>query len=366
MAPADLQDLRGIITEYRDIPTRASGSDHTFNDISLTDGLTLRTTNLTKVLNLTQDSITVEAGTRIRDINDYLAMYNLSLPLQAAISAQSTGGVISTGTHGSDITRGSFCNAVLDLTLVHADGSVRTYTEADPEFSALRCSLGCLGAIYSITFQCEPLYSIEEVKMDTTWKEFAAQLPSILEEYPLTQASVDPFSPSLETQVVLRRKVPWQNGMVPGYAMLTNPFPNTYYLECEMALPLEVIGDAVIYTANLHRSLYGEEYKVNLGIRFCSPDSTLISQESGRNTAFISSFFDDRIDPRVGTDLLKQVCNALIRQYQGRPHYGKIHDLTSEKMEYLYGVNYELFRQIKHDLDPTGHFDNPYIQCLFE
>ena len=114
--PQSLNQLTSIIQDYLGLPVRVSGSHHTFNDISLTRGITLRTDHLNKILEINPDklTITVESGIITKDINSTLGEYGLALPIQSAISLQSAGGIISTGTHGSDITHGSFCNHSLE------------------------------------------------------------------------------------------------------------------------------------------------------------------------------------------------------------------------------------------------------------
>lgn len=365
--PQSLPELSNIIKNFPKI--RVSGSNHTFNDMSLTPGLTLRTDRLNRileinpqhiVLGLSPNTCRVESGALIDDINVALAQHGLALPVEAATSLPSAGGVISTGTHGSNISAGSFCNAVQSMTLVLENGNVRTFDEQDGDyFRAVKCGLGCLGAIYDITFKCEPLYGVDEKIINTTWNDFISNLDNVLSSYPLTQATV---KSNLETKVTLRKKIPWTTGAKHGYQILSSNQESRYYIESEMAIPIESLNSALIYTVQLHRK-YGVQSDIL--VRFCNADDTLISMEAGRQTAFISNFFGHEVNPDVAIDILKIISNELVSRFNARPHYGKIHDLNINKMALLYGDSYHKFKRIKNELSPSGKFDNDYILRLF-
>lgn len=359
--PQSLYELQDIV-KNSSLKIRTSGSNHTFNEISLTDELTLRTNYLNRILDISNSTITVESGAIIDNINQVLAQYNLSLPVEAATSLQSAGGVISTGTHGSMFCPnlsgqncGSFSNAVESLTLVLENGEIRTFDFRDGDyFRAAKCSLGCLGAIYDITFKCEPMYGIEERTVNIDWNTFIRDLNELLIDYPLTQAYVNP---DLQTTVTLRRKIPWKEGMEYGYKMLTSNKQPPYYIESEMGVPIELLNEALLYTV--------QSIPTDILIRFCGADDTLLSMESGRPTAFISMSFGKEVDPSVAINTLKRISNELVNRFGARPHYGKINNLTSNQMAQIYGDNFYKFKRIKNELSPTGKFDNGYILRLF-
>lgn len=358
--PQSLSELQNIVRNSP-MKIRVSGSDHTFNEISLTPGLTLRTNRLNRILEINpqNQTIRVESGVIIDDINTALAEYNLALPVEAATSLPSAGGVISTGVHGSNLNFGSFSNAVESITLVLSNGNIKTFDSRDGDyFRVAKCGLGCLGAIYDITFKCQPMYGIEEKIITTDWKNFISNLNRTLSDYPLTNASVSSLSAELKVTVTLRRKVPWKPGMEYGYQTLTSNQKSPYYIESEMAVPIESLDQALRYTAQF-------EVRSNLLIRFCGADNTLISMESGRPTAFISIFFGRDDDPGEAISTLKRISNELVSRFNARPHYGKINDLNADKMAKIYGDNYYKFKRIKDELSPTGKFDNSYIQRLF-
>lgn len=53
-----------------------------------------------------------------------------------------------------------------------------------------------------------------------------------------------------------------------------------------------------------------------------------------------------------------------LQQFDARPHWGKIHFLTRERVEALY-PQYEAFQVIRREFDPQGIFLNPHLRDLF-
>jgi alditol oxidase len=54
-----------------------------------------------------------------------------------------------------------------------------------------------------------------------------------------------------------------------------------------------------------------------------------------------------------------------MKELGGRPHWGKHFTLTPEELTRMYGSNYETFKRIRMELDPTGLFENTLIRNLF-
>jgi hypothetical protein len=84
-----------------------------------------------------------------------------------------------------------------------------------------------------------------------------------------------------------------------------------------------------------------------------------------RETAFVSSFFCREVTSAKGVAFLRQASDLLVRKYEGRPHFGKIHQLNSETLARAYGKGYTKFALVKQSLDPHGKFSNDYIRQLF-
>ncbi|GIL63808.1 hypothetical protein Vafri_17809 [Volvox africanus] len=113
-------------------------------------------------VNETEETVTVDAGVRTIDLLRYLAAYvtptapsGWTLPAFPWFVFQTLGGAVATNTHGSSLKHSSLSSQVLALTMVLANGTVRTFTnETDPFLMrAVRVGVGKLGIITHIKFR---------------------------------------------------------------------------------------------------------------------------------------------------------------------------------------------------------------------
>ena len=70
-------------------------------------GIQISTKNLNKIISLDRDKkiITVQSGVRLAELNDYLKKNNLALNMIAEGGFFSIGGVLGSGTHGSQLEK---------------------------------------------------------------------------------------------------------------------------------------------------------------------------------------------------------------------------------------------------------------------
>src|SRR5260370_13632097 len=83
------------------LTVRMAGTGHSFTPAALTDGLLLRPDGLREVRSIDVDGglITVEAGCRLRALNETLLRAGLSLGNLVDIQEQTVAAAIQTGTH---------------------------------------------------------------------------------------------------------------------------------------------------------------------------------------------------------------------------------------------------------------------------
>nr|QBK87116.1 MAG: D-arabinono-1,4-lactone oxidase [Marseillevirus LCMAC201] len=384
----NIKDLQEIVKKHDDGVIRASGGHHTFNDISITQDTMIRTFNLKNVLNIDKKNkqITVESGILLQDLNLCLADNNLALHVLPAIPFQSLGGVLSTSSHGSRWDMGSMSQAIVGITMIIANGSVRTFTKKDPEFTAVQVNLGCLGVVHSYTVQCVDLYAIEHTKKKMLWSDVLGGIDEYLNKYLFFQCYIKPDRDDLQTTVYLRKKVNPKNFTEKelskdrtvsvkkldhkvdyGMYVLTKNQEASHYTEIEIAVPAEVFPDAIKDTIQLIKS-YRQQFNWNYGrsilIRFTGADTGLLSMTSGRESVFINIFqpAKNATDPLV-LSLFRDFQNLLTSKYFGRPHWGKYNEMTPELTEKLYGkANFDHFNAVRKQLDPNGVFSNDYIK----
>lgn len=106
----------------------------------------------------------VGSGWQIKHLLRALRPRQLTLPAIGLITEQTVVGAIATGTHGSgNHSLGHYIQSVRFAAYDEATGEPRVYEVDDgPELRALRCHLGCLGIILSVTFRCRPEYCVGE------------------------------------------------------------------------------------------------------------------------------------------------------------------------------------------------------------
>ncbi|KAG2493001.1 hypothetical protein HYH03_008665 [Edaphochlamys debaryana] len=136
-------------------------------------------------VNESERSVTVDAGVRTIDLLRFLAAYvtpsapsGWTLPAFPWFVFQTLGGAVSTGTHGSSLHHKSLSSQVLELTVVLANGTVRTFSsETDPFLMrALRVSVGRLGIVTHIKFRIVPEVPVTRSLHRLTASEFLAML----------------------------------------------------------------------------------------------------------------------------------------------------------------------------------------------
>ncbi len=143
---------------------RAIGSLHAWSDIAKTDGIVIEMRSLNSVeVSPDQKSVWVGAGCKVKRLLQKLARHGLTLPSVGLIDEQTVAGATATGTHGSGSNSLSHFIKAVRVAHYDSDGNaIITTIDSGDELRAARCSLGMLGVIVAIEFQCRKQYNIEE------------------------------------------------------------------------------------------------------------------------------------------------------------------------------------------------------------
>lgn len=122
--------------------------------------------------------LTVEAGCRIYQLNDYLKENQLAIQNLGSISDQSIAGIISTGTHGSSQYHGLVSQQVVSILIMNSEGKLINCSSIENPnlFRAAMLSLGKIGIITHVTLRAVPRYTIkskqEIIKFSTLLKNW--------------------------------------------------------------------------------------------------------------------------------------------------------------------------------------------------
>jgi L-gulono-1,4-lactone dehydrogenase len=363
--PLSLDEIQTKVPQCHHI--RAIGNGYSISDVADTDGGLLSLKQLDRILEIDteQRTVRVEAGVAIRTLNKELAAHGLCLPNQAAIDAISLGGALATAVHGTGRT-GSFSSFVREIELVTASGTcLRLTKEGDPDAFAAACtSLGSLGVIYAVTLQCEPLFYLQPANTETTIETLISDWPHLREVGDFVQ-----FFWNIETgRVAVQR---WQRsdagggGGTPSYNALA------WYaideedkdLFSEIAVPLASLSAVLLRVRELGKRYIAEGiHLADINIRFVEEDrNALLSLSSDGPVACITFSVVGEEALHIYRDFEEEMLS-----FRGRPHWGKTHFLTREKVFSLYGSKAEKFAEVRRELDPAGVFSNDFTRRLLD
>ncbi|MBA0052000.1 FAD-binding protein [Streptomyces sp. AJS327] len=385
---------------------KAVGTGHSFTTVAATDGVLVRPERLcgVRTIDRAAGTVSVAAGTPLKQLNQTLAREGLSLANMGDIMEQTVSGAVSTGTHGTGRELAGLAAQVVALELVLADGSVlRCSAEEHPEvFAAARLGLGALGVLSEVTFAVEPefLLTAREEPMPLDW--VLAEFDQLAAENEHFEFYWFPHTASCTTKRNNRSPGParplprirgWMddellsNGAfraicalgraapatVPATARLSSRAlsSRTYtdipykvftsprrvrFLEMEYALPRTAALEALreLRTA-VDRSGLPVGFPVE--VRTAPGDDLPLSTASGRDTVYLAAHLYRGTPHRRYFTLVERIMTA----YEGRPHWGKLH---TRDAGYLAGVypRFAEFLAVRDRLDPDRVFGNDYLR----
>ncbi|GHF24284.1 FAD-linked oxidoreductase [Streptomyces mashuensis] len=388
------------------LKVKAVGTGHSFTAAAATDGLLIRPERLTGIRSADRaaGTVTVAAGTTLRQLNRALSARCLSLTNMGDVMEQTVSGAVSTGTHGTGRDSAAISAQIRGLELVTADGSVLTCSPAEhPEvFDAARVGLGALGVISAITFAVEPEFLLTAREEPMSYGRVTAEFDALVAEnehfeffwFPHTETcltkrnnrSAGPPAPLHPAQAwvsdelvsngvfgavcALGRAVP---ATVPPLARLSGRAlsARTYtdvpyrvftsprrvrFLEMEYALPREAALPALReLRAVIERRRLRIAFPVE--VRTAPSDGIPLSTAYGRDTAYLAVHVYRGAPHREYFTAAEQIMTA----HGGRPHWGKLH---SRDAAYLAGVypRFGEFTAVRDRLDPHRVFGNDYLR----
>jgi FAD-linked oxidoreductase len=355
------------------------------------------------VLGVQGNRIKLGAGTHLHRLPALLAPLGLAMENLGDIDAQTIAGATSTGTHGTGARLRGLAAQIAALTMVTADGSVVEVTPESDLFPAARLGLGALGIITDITVNCVPAFKLRAV-------ERPEPLEAVLESYVDRCLSADHFEfywfPHTKTALTkTNTRLPmdapsrplgkvrrWFDdslmsntvfagvcnvgkampAAIPGINRLaakltgdreftdvsTSVFTTqrrVRFREMEYALPREAITSAL---RDIERLIAARAWRVSfpLEVRVAAPDDLWLSTAYGRETGYIAVHRYYKEDER---EYFRGV-EEIFRAYEGRPHWGKMHDQDAGSLVRLY-PRFAHFQAVRRKLDPDGVFGNEYL-----
>ncbi|QNE47603.1 FAD-binding protein [Glaciihabitans sp. INWT7] len=407
--PSSVDEVAAIVrfAREREFTVKTVGAGHSFTAIARAQDVQLDVSRLEGLLgvDLPRNRVTLAAGTKLHRLPALLGPYGLALPNMGDIDRQTIAGATSTGTHGTGARYPGLAAQIVAVTMVTADGSIMRISETEnPELlPAARLGLGALGILVDLTLQCVPAFLLHAVErpggfdevLDGLDQRVAAvdhfefywwphtdgvmtksntRLPVDAERHP-----VGPVAAFLEDRVLsnavlamlcnVGRVAP---ALTPGinrlatrvygnrtytdhsYEVFVSP-RTTRFREMEYAIPRAAIPDALRDIRSLIDSR-GWRISFPVEVRVAAADENWLSTASQRDSGYIAVHRYFRDDPEEYFRGVEQI----MRGYQGRPHWGKIHYQDAESLAAVYPHHAD-FVAARDRLDPDRAFTNAYL-----
>ena len=410
--PQDEEQIAGLIKRALDDQKqiRAIGSALSWSDIIDLPENAIVPGKMDKVLHVDKDKrqVRVQAGARLKDVNETLAKHGLAFDNFGSIILQTAAGYIATGTHGTGIKTPILSTRIEKIRMVDGKGEIHELDAAHkPElFSAARVNLGCLGVVSEITFGCVEAFDLEECLELVDFDTALADLDTTLNTNDYCKMWWLPYTDKIQVYTFNKTTRPRKGAGFTGFMdqsglsgilftalirlgrsvpqlipFLHNTVQNIHYhphkrvdrsdkvikvsssipihQETEYAIPVEQAAKAIDETKKM---ILKADYSVNfpMEVRFVAADDIPMSPANGRNSCYIGAYVSSL---KWAQNLFKEF-EALISDYQGRPHWGKSFSRTHEEIRELYPA-YDHFNELRRSCDPNGLFRNSFVDRVF-
>jgi FAD-linked oxidoreductase len=380
------------------------GSGHSFTGTALTEGVAIDVSALAGVIDADPSSGLVEigAGTVLADLNRELDRLGLAMENLGDIDRQTVAGAISTGTHGTGARLGNLSAQVEAVELVTAAGDVRRIDRSAGDLlRAARVGLGALGAISAVTLRCVPAFTLRRVDVRRPREE-------VLDGFERHAVGHDHFElftfPYADSALVIERdrvdgtpppirrggrfnEVVLENWALGSLAATGKRLPaaiprlsrlaarlasggtrteashrifaserRVRFTEMEYGVPRERGPEAVRRTIEwVLRNRYPVFFPIE--VRVAAGDDALLSPSHERDTAYVAVHQYRGMEWRPYFEAVEEI----MREYGGRPHWGKRHFQTASTLAPLFPA-WDRFQAARDELDPGRVFSNEYAE----
>ncbi len=380
------------------------GSGHSFTDIAVTDGHLVMLDNYRDILQIdtTTYRVTAQAGVVLSELNEALNRRGLAIPNLGDIAYQTLAGATSTGTHGTGAGLTGLAGFIVGMRLITADGSV---LECDAEhnaevFHCARVGLGALGVVSTVTLQVCPAFNLSVVNQPLRVDDVLRDIDSHVASndhfeffwvphtgWALTKTNnrtTDPIAPPKKAKAwfdgvlmenyafgalcrIGRRfpaRIPKLAKALPSsgrttyvdesYRVFASPRLVKFY-EMEYSIPAAACGEALQRVRDFVTSA-GLLLNFPVEVRFTAADDIPLSTGTAEPRCYIAVHIFKGMEFRPYFEGVEQIMD----DYEGRPHWGKLHFQTAETLGSRY-PQWSRFQQVRNQLDPDRRFSNAYL-----
>ena len=408
--PTTIDEVVAVVRAARErgLTMKAIGAGHSFTAIAATDGVLVDLAGLDGLLAVDEPlrRVTLGAGTNLYQLPALLAPFGLALENMGDIDRQTIAGATSTGTHGTGADFRGLAAQITGAVLVTGDGTVlQVNGERNPELlPAVRLGLGALGILVELTIQCVPAFLLRAVERPEGFDEvldgFTARakevdhfefywwphtdrvmtkrntrLPGDAPRHPVSalgnfveervmsngalalMCRVGHAVPSLTPRInrLATRVYGDREYTDHSHEVFTAP-RRVRFREMEYAVPRRAVPEAVrAVRAMIEKNDWRISFPVE--VRVAAADDNWLSTAQGRTSGYIA------VHRHVSDDHLPyfREVEAIMRDVDGRPHWGKIHFQDAASLAPRY-EHFDDFLAVRDRLDPDRVFANPYLE----
>ncbi|MGH9357541.1 MAG: FAD-binding protein [Terriglobia bacterium] len=164
-------------------PVRAIGSNHSTARCCVADGGTMiKMTNMDRILNITADTVTAQAGALYIDIAAELEKRQLQFYVNTEIGSLSVGSAACAGTKDGSMPGeyGQVGSYVTQVKMVLPSGELLEVTDNQPDLlQKVRSSYGLFGIVYEATFRVRPIQPMAVYHETFALEEFVEKLSAL-------------------------------------------------------------------------------------------------------------------------------------------------------------------------------------------
>ena len=409
VSPTSADQVVAVVAQARSTERRvkAVGSGHSFTATAVADDILVDLSRMSGVgvVDAHRGEVDVAAGTTISDLNEALAVQGWALANMGDIAYQTISGAIATSTHGTGSKLTGLAAQVTGLSIVDGRGELRHLVAADGnDFRAAQVGVGALGIVTNVRLKVVPAFVLRAVEAPMRLSSVLAELDELADSndhfefywiphtgWTLTKRN----NRTDESPVPMKRTREWWQksflentafgalcavgrrapGFIPRLAkVLPSSGEVTYsnashrvfaterrvrFVEMEYAIPREACTEAL---RSVTKMVEAKGFRVSfpVEVRFTAPDDVMLSTSTRRASSYIA------VHMYRGTDFtayFREVA-AIMADYEGRPHWGKMHFLDASRLAPLY-PEWDAFLEVRRRFDPEGTFANDYVRRIF-
>jgi L-gulonolactone oxidase len=395
------RDIVQAVVRARESGTtlRAMGSGGSKNGNFRTRGCALDLHAYASLISVDGNHVTVQAGMTVAMLQAMLASEGLALATPGEWNGATVAGAISTGTHGGSLRHGCFATSISTIRLVTGSGAVLTLERGNPEFRHAGVSLGAMGVLSELTFECSPQFHLQLERRLVTFDRFlcdhdrkarthefssAAWFPgagyvltyeadrcaqpvrstrrrqrydfssSLLSSFPCWGRVPEPMAGRLLHDVAWGSSAEMLSPMRKSgqtARLLRRLAPRVR--EVEFAVPFEHGGETLASLERLLRQ-WPRALLLPVGIRATAADGFSLSPCSDRDVLWVSTFYADN-------EAFTAALADLFVRFGARCHWGKNIALSPLHLRSQY-PHWNAFASARSSFDPSDVFTNWFTE----